>query len=239
MVTALKEGLLRLAEFLEYLKSEGAELTDRMIRYYISIGLFPRPIRIFGEGNVCYYKKEWIYRIKIIQLLVSAGKTLDEIKSILTLIKDPDKEVLDYLSGYQHAETITYIIEQLQERKRLSEIKKDKFVEVKEQYLKEFHEKFGDKYKRLTDNFFYILSQYIDLFPVDWNERKILEYFGFKPENIDFNDRKKVRVFKMEFYKRLGVFLKEEKKNLDKRLDEGIKFCEESIKGLRRIIRGE
>lgn len=237
MVTAVKEDLLRLAEFLDYLKSEGIDLTDRMLRYYISFGIFPQPERIFGEGNVCYYRKEWIYRIKIIQLLVHVGKSLDEVKSILTTIKDPEKEMLDYLSGYQYAESLTYIIKQLTEGKDLNQMKKDRIVEAKEVYLKEFHKRFGTKYKRLTDNFFHILLQYKDLFPADWGREKTLEYFGFKPENVDFNDRKQVRVFKMNFYKQLAKFLRQRKSELNRQLDEGIEFCEKNIEGYEQLIK--
>ncbi|NQU74012.1 MAG: MerR family transcriptional regulator [Candidatus Omnitrophica bacterium] len=237
MVTAIKEDLLRLTEFLKYLKSEGIDLTDRMLRYYISFGIFPQPERIFGEGNVCYYRKEWVDRIKITQLLVRIGKSLTEVKSIITSIKDSEKEVLDYLSAYQHAESLTYITEQLKEGKKLNQIKKDKIVKAKELYLEEFHQKFGAKYKRLTDNFFHVLLQYKDLFPADWSREKILAYFGFKPENIDFNDRKEVRSFKMNFYKQLANFLKQRRSKLNKQLDDGIEFCETSIKGFERIIK--
>ena len=236
MTTAIKDGLLRLAEFLEYLKSEGIDLTDRMLRYYIAFGIFPQPERVFGEGTVCYYRKEWIHRIKIIQLLVRIGKSLAEVKAILMAIKDPERELLDYLSAYQYAETLTYIIEQLKEGKHLNQIRKDKIVEAKEFYLEEFHQKFGAKYKRLTDNFFHVLLQYKELFPADWSRDKILAYFGFKPEKIDFNDRKQVRIFKMNFYKQLASFLKQRKSELNEQLDDGIEFCEKSIKGFERII---
>jgi len=236
MVIAIKENLLRLTEFLEYLKFEGIDLTDRMLRYYISFGIFPQPEKIFGKGNICYYRKEWVYRAKIIKLLVRVGKSLAEIKSILTVIKDPEKEVLDYLSAYQYAETHTYIVEQLKEGRSLNQIKKDAIIEAKEQYLKEFHKKFGDKYKRLTDNFFHILLQYRDLLP-QMDNVKILEYFGFRPENIDFNDRKEVRLFKINFYKQLAKILKKRKSELNEKLDEGIEFSEKSIKGLEVVVK--
>ena len=229
-----RDSLLTSNEFLSELEKEHINLSDRMLRHYVSDSFIHHEKEI-GKGNVCFYRRSEVQKVKVIQLLVKAGKTLAEIKNILSAIKYSDKEVLDYLSAYRHAETLTYIIDQLQKGKTINELKKDLVVGAKEEYTKKFTTKYAeDYYSQFRDSLFRLLKEYSDLFPEDeWTQDRILEEFGFLPLK-DFSSRDSVKEFKVEFYKRLKGFLEHKQREFNARIEKGIELCVKNIENLAR-----
>jgi DNA-binding transcriptional MerR regulator len=228
------EDLLRESGFIDELARIGIILTGRMLRNYVVKELLPTPIKIPGQGNVIFYESAWIERVKVIHQLVKEGESLKSIKRILSSAKASDGDLLDYISKLDYLDVRRYVLKQLKEGKTLNEAKKNDVVAAKETFRQAFDKKYGKgRYQRLTDDFFHILAKYKHLYPAEWDKDDILEFFGFRPEGVDFSDRKAVRVFKRDFFKKLGRFLKEKQAELEG----DIRFCDESVKGYDAIIK--
>jgi len=226
--------LLTQAEFLEELNKIGLKITGRMLRNYVSEDLLPPPRRIPGHGNVGYFEKPWVNRVVYIHELVKEGERLESIKSIFASADASEGEIVDFVTSFQYVDIRKYILKQLKEGKKLNHLKKQSIMKSKERFLAEYTKHHDPKkYKRMTDDFFRLLSKYRNLFPEGWKKDDILRYFGFTPGSINFNDRKAVRVFKINFFKKLSQFLKGKQTELQEDID----FCEESIKGLKEIIK--
>ena len=230
------EDLLRESEFIAELARIGINLTGRMLRNYVVKGLLPAPIKIPGQGNMIYYKPAWTDKVKVIHQLVKEGESLDSIRQILSSARASDGDFLDYVSKIDYLDVRRYVIKQLKEGRSLNEVKKKEIVVAKEKFRQSFDKRYGKgRYQRLTDDFFHILDKYKRFYPADWSLNDTLEYFDFKPEKVNFNDRKAIRVFKRDFFKKLGQFLKERQAQLE----DGIRFCDESVKGYNAIIKEE
>lgn len=234
MITGNKTELLTQPEFIDEAKSAGINMPERTLRYYITLGLLPPPQKIPGNGNVGYWDRKLLSRITTINELTREGESLESIKSILSSAQASDNDVIKYVFSTRYVDIRKSILEQLKAGKALNQVKKQAIIEVKTKFREEFSRKFdANKYKRLTNDFFHILSEHRSLFPEHWGKKEILEYFGFKPQNIDFNDRKAVRIFKINFFKKLAKLLKDKQAELK----DDIEFCETSAKGLEEIVK--
>lgn len=240
-----QDALLRQDEFKAELAKFRIKLSDRMLRYYVTLE-FIHPERELGAGNVLFYRRRELEKIRVIQQLVKTGQTLREIKALLNVAKDSSKEVLDFLAGWRHAETLTYIVKQLKQGKKIDELKRDLVVGAKEAYAKQFAMQYAeDYYVQFRNSLFRLLKKYADLFYSDfrnedgeeerelWSEEAILNHFGFLPlGSVDFNDRAAVKQFKREFYHRLQALLEERQREFAVRMDAGIRHCAQQLKHL-------
>ena len=223
------ENLITTAKF-----TKEAHIAERTLRNYVEEGVFPSGRKISGEGNQVYWDRRLLGQVKVIERLVGEGESLSSIKKILEYAQASGDDILNYVCSTRYIDISQGILQALKSGKTLNQIKKEQLAEAKVKLREDITNNLDrERYKKLTDNFIRFLSKYKALFPNTWGKEEILDYFGFKPTAIDFKDRKSVRIFKINFFKKLAEFLR---KHQDE-LQEDIKFCEESAKGLKEIIK--
>ena len=228
------EKLLRESEFIEELERAGTPLTGRMLRHYVVKKILLAPTKIPGQGNVLFYEKSWVERIKVIHQLVKEGESLDSIKGILASAKAPDSEILDFITAQEYVDLRRHAIKLLRDGQKLNDAAKNSIVSAKSEFRKKFDQKFGKgRYQKMTDDYFAILSKHKRLFPKDWKYEDVLEHFGFEPEKVNFDDPRAIRAFKRDFFKRLVQFLEKHQAEVA----EDIEFYKEGVKGYDEMIR--
>ena len=222
-----KGNLLTTSEF-----TQEANIAERTLRNYVEVGVVPAPIKISGNGNVVFWDRRWLGRIKTISSLAREGESLGSIRKILEAAQASDDEILNYVFSTRYIDIRQAILQALKSGKTLNEDKKERIAEAKAKFRENLTKNFDrEKYKKLTDNFFHFLSKYKNLFPDSWGRDEILDYFGFEEGGIDFSNRKSVRTFKVNFFRKLADFLRKYQNGLQG----DIEFCEESAKGLQEI----
>jgi len=221
------ENLITTSEF-----TKEAHIAGRTLRNYVEEGVFPSGKKISGQGNQVYWDRRLLRQVKVIERLVGEGENLGSIKKILEYAQASGDDILNYVYSTRYIDIRQGILQALKSGKTLKEAKKEQLAEVKTKVRENITNKLDrGRYKKLTDNFIRFLLKYKALFPEAWGDEEILDYFGFKEEAIDFSDRKSVRIFKINFFKKLAEFLRKYQNGLQ----EDIEFCEESAKGLEEI----
>ena len=76
----MAENTMKMKEIKDILRSEGYEISERMIKYYIEIGILPVPD--YPHPNQAKYRNVHLIRLKRIGRLKEAGCTFSEIKKI-------------------------------------------------------------------------------------------------------------------------------------------------------------
>lgn len=225
----MMENLITTAEF-----TKEADIAERTLRNYVEEGVFPSGRKIAGEGNQVYWDRQLVGQVKVIKRLVGEGESISSIKKILEYAQASGDDILNYVYSTRYIDIRQGILHALRSGKTLKEVKKKQLAEVKAKVRENITNNLDrERYKKLTDNFIRFLSKYRALFPDTWGDGEILDYFGFKEESIDFSDRKSVRIFKINFFKKLAEFLRKYQNGLQ----EDIESCEESAKGLEEIVK--
>ena len=76
----MAQNTMKMKEIKDILRSEGYEISERMVKYYIEIGILPVPD--YPYPNQAKYRNVHLIRLKRIGRLKDAGYTFGEIKKI-------------------------------------------------------------------------------------------------------------------------------------------------------------
>jgi DNA-binding transcriptional MerR regulator len=91
----MERGYLTSEEVLKEAEKLGLELAERKLKYYVTLGIIPKPVRSPDntdrnyDGRVAYFKSDIVQRLRKVKELQDSGFTLPQIKKYFEEALDP------------------------------------------------------------------------------------------------------------------------------------------------------